>query len=181
MFLSFLLLLEERSVIRSRNKTLSGISSRCGQTPENTSATQYRYQFRMVIWKLCIFFQLLLSILYSLGRKTKQALFLNAILTKTVWGITVGGWSGSMLCSSSLSLLCLAQICYPGYIWTLSEIKFCFFFHRKKGVFLLRKILDKALVPFSVRCQYVFVRLTAQQDKCPSCTRGKGQPIIHSL
>lgn len=180
MFLSFLLLHEERSVIRSRNKTLSGVSSRCGHTPENTSATQYSYQFSMVIWKLCIFFSFSWVFFIHLeGKPNKLSFYMPPLPTLFEASLRVGDRGPCCVAAVSHYLV------LPKFTPLLHRIHFSqrlIFSHRnrKKGVFLLRKILDKALLPFSVTCQYVFVRLTAQ-DKCPSCTRGKGQPIIHSL
>lgn len=179
--LSILLLHEERSVIRSRNKALSGVSSRCGQTPENTSTIQYRYRVCMVIWKIDIFSASTESSLYTWKENNTSYLFLchpyqNCFRHHCGWVHIVQQQTPVTFSCPSLHL------CYQGYIWTLSEINFFFHRSRKKGAFLLRKGLDKALLPFFVTCQYVFATLlTAWQDKCPSSTRGTGWPVTHSL
>lgn len=105
--LSFLLLHEERSMIRSRNKALSGVSSSCDQTPENTSAIQYRYQVSMVIWKIYIFSPSPECLSNTLKENNT---FFNAILTKIVSGITVVWVIRVHVVQQQFLLPCLVQV-----------------------------------------------------------------------
>lgn len=82
-----------------------------------------------------------------------------------------------MLCSSSLLLPCPVKV-YTFATQDTFELcqRLTFFSHtsRQKGAFLLSRSLDKALLPFSGTCHVFATRLIAQQDECPSSTRGKG-------
>lgn len=174
---------DERAMIRSRKKALSGVSSRCGQTPENPSAIQCRYQVSMVIWKTHFFSFSWFFFIHLEGKQNKLPFF-NAILTKMVSGITWVGDEGPCCAAAVPCYLVLWKSTPLLPRMHLNSVKDKLFFShasRQKGAFLLRRSLDKALLPFSATCHVFATRLIAQQDECPSSTRGKGWPITHSL
>lgn len=180
--LSCLLLQEERSMIRSRNKVCPSVAKPQKIHQHYNIDTKLAWLFGRYVFSASPE-----SSLHSWKENNTSYTFFNAILTKIVSDIPVGGWLGPALCSSSLLLPCLAQV----YTFATQDtfepcqrLTFFFFSHRgrKKGSFLLRKGLDKAQLSYSVTCQCVLATfLIAQQDKCPSSTRGKGWAITHSL